>query len=161
MLGLDLSKDKVRFQLALAVMFLITMLIRPLAMATLTGEMEDKDGKAKAMPFYIVIMFLGVLSAGMFMFGGRLETLKGKQNLYALIAAAIAAILYIVVFYGLKEANASAGVYTSATFDLVSAVALVAVLFMVYREPTVEETLAAANNVVNAATPSGFGHFYY
>jgi hypothetical protein len=153
MLGLDLSKDSARFQLALAVMFLITMLIRPLAMATLTGEMEDKDGKTKAMPMYIVIMILGIVSAGLFLFGSKVAALKGKQNLLALIAAAIAAVMYFLVFFGLKKANATAGIYTTATFDLISALALVAVLGMIYLEPSMEEKLGAG--------PAQFGHFYY
>ncbi len=160
MLGLDLTKDKTRFQLALAVMFLITMLVRPLAMATLTGEMEDKDGKTKAMPMYIVIMILGIASAAVFLFGDKVPQINGKQNMIALGLAAIAAVMYFLVFFGLKKANASAGIYTTATFDLISALALVAVLGMVYMEPSVaEQAQAAAGNAANTA--AAFGHFYY
>ena len=147
---MDLKTDAGRLQLALAVMFLVTMLLRPLAMATLTGEMEDKDGKTKAMPMYIVIMILGIASAAVFMFGNKVEALKGKQTMVALGLAAVAAVMYLLVFLGLKKANATAGVYTTATFDFISALALVGALGLIYKEQP-SATPAAAS----------FGHFYY
>lgn len=156
MLGMDLKSDAGRLQLALAVMFLVTMLLRPLAMATLTGEMEDKDGKTKAMPMYIVIMILGIASAAIFMFGSKVEALKGKQTMAALGLAVVAAIMYALVFIGLKKANASAGVYTTATFDFISALALVGALGLIYKEQ-----LAAIPTFTDPTKPASFGHFYY
>ena len=157
---MDLTSDKGRLQLALAVMFLVTMLLRPFAMAALTGEMEDKDGKTKAMPLYIVIMILGITSAAVFMFGGKVEALKGKQTLVALVLAAIAAFFYAMVFIGLKKANATAGVYTTATFDFISALALVGVLGLLYMEQLGAAEAAKATTTATP-NPASFGHFYY
>jgi hypothetical protein len=138
----------------LALLFVITMILRPIAMTTTAKNMEDKDGASKAMPMYITITVLGIVSVLLFLFGDKIpvDAIKGKEKLIALVAILIAVLLQIGSMGALKAANASVAEYTNALFDLISMAVVFAILVFMYLNGSKSEEIA------NAAA---FGHFYY
>lgn len=139
--------------LAMAMLFVIVMILRPIAMARLADELEDKDGSTKVMPLYTTATVFGILSAAVMMFGDKVEAIKPFKMYATLGFAVLAFIMYFSATATLKKANASAGMYLSALFDFGSAAIIVAVLgLMVYDQYKASKATAAA---------AAFGHFYY
>jgi uncharacterized membrane protein YsdA (DUF1294 family) len=138
----------------LAILFVIVMILRPIAMSMSAKHMEDKDGAEKAMPIYITITILGGLSALIFMFGDKIAALKGKEKLIALAALLISVFLQMGSMGALKAASATSAEYTNAMFDLISMVVVLAILVLLYMRST-------KSGSSDAATAASFGHFYY
>lgn len=142
----------------LAILFITTMVLRPIAMSTTAANMEDKDGAGKALPIFSTITALGVFSAILLMFGGKLSFFGGKHKLIAVIAALFAVILQ---FFGampaLHAANASAAEYTSALFDGVAMI-IVLVIVLIMNMTDIKANWPGKKAAEEAAK---FGHFYY
>jgi hypothetical protein len=139
----------------LALLFVITMILRPIAMTTTAKNMEDKDGASKAMPMYITITVLGIVSVLIFLFGDKIPIpqIKGKEKMIALGAVLIAVLLQIGSMGALKAANASVAEYTNALFDLISMGVVFAILVFMY--------LGGSKSSEEVANAAAFGHFYY
>lgn len=141
----------------LAILFVITMILRPIAMTTTAKYMEDKDGASKAMPMYTTIAVLGAVSALLFLIGDKIPKLAGNEKLASLIVVVIAIILQFGSMGALKAANASVAEYTNASFDLISMGVVFGILLFMY----VGESKAAAAAAEATKTAAKFGHFYY
>jgi len=138
--------------MALAMLFVIVMILRPIAMARLADELPDKDGATKVMPLYTTATVFGALSALVLVFGDKVEAIKAYKYVITFVLAVLAAIMYMSASAILKKAEAPAGMYVSATFDLISAAIIVVVLGMM---------AMSEFKAVQASKAGQFGHFYY